>query len=115
MTEGRVDLRQLGFVVNVFDVERPQVVCGKSGNTLLANRETDFPHCVHSARPGEDLFFLCVHRVEREFLGVEQAQNVIVEIQENLIHVLGGMDLVRDALGVLRVRDLILEMFEGFR
>jgi hypothetical protein len=47
---------------------------------------------------GEYLFFLGVDGVEGELFGIKEAEDVVMEIQQDLIHLAGRMNLVGNTL-----------------
>ena len=61
---------------------------------------------------GENLFLFRIEREERQVLGIEEAEDIFVQIEENLIQVAGGMDLVRDPLDVFRELHFLLQFLQ---
>ena len=98
MHQRGVHLRELLLVVGIGDVHRPQVFGCETRQALLANRQTELLDGVQVGHLGEDLFFLGVDGVEGELFGIEEAEDVVMEIQQDLIHLAGRMNLVGNTL-----------------
>jgi hypothetical protein len=50
----------------------------------------------------EDLLLVGIKGEEGQILRIEQAQNVFVKVEQNLVEIAGGVNLIRDAFDVFR-------------
>ncbi len=109
MGQRGVDALQFRDVVGVGDVYRTQVLGAESCQTLLGNRNTDFFDRVDVGNFVKDLLLIRVEGEEGEVFGVEKAEDVFMEIEQNLIKVAGRMDLAGNPLDVFRELHLLLK------
>src|SRR5881628_2017180 len=80
-----MDAGQFSLTVGVAEVDRAEVLRGESGEALLANRCPDLFNRVVVWNPSEDLFLFGVAGVESEALSVEQAEDILLEVDENVV------------------------------
>jgi hypothetical protein len=60
----------------------------------------------------KDLLLVGIKGEERQVLGVEEAEDVFVQIEKDLVEIAGGVDLTGDPLDVLRKLDFLLQFMQ---
>jgi len=109
-----VDGFQFEGVVGVGDVDNLAVVGAVAGDAFVADRHPD----LFELGPGQDLgvdFVLhTIDDVNRQGVGVEELEDSVLEINEDLLDVLRGMNTVGDVLKLLAQEELFL-VFVHFR
>ena len=63
----------------------------------------------------EGLLAFRIHDIQRQFLGIEEPEYAFREIQEDLVKVLGGVNLVRQSLDLFSMHDPLLRLLEVLR
>ena len=119
-----IQLRAVGleflFVVDVADVDHLLMHRDKAGDTLLCDRQLQV---LERVKPGLDLrddgCFVFAHQIEREPVGVEEAADVLAQLQHDFVYVAGGVDAIGDrlqGLGEIQLlRQVVLRDRLGFK
>ena len=63
----------------------------------------------------EDLLLIGIKGKEGQILRIEQAQNVFVKVEQNLVEIVGGVNLIRDAFDVFRELNFSLQLLQVLR
>ena len=92
---------QLGDVIGVGDAHWAEILCAESSQALFGDGNADFLDAVDVRDFGENLFLFRIEREDCEVFGIEDAENIFTQVEENMVKIAGRMDLVRDALDVL--------------
>ena len=108
MNESGVSGLELRHVVRIGDVHWTEVFGAEPWQALLGNRDSDFFDAVDVGNFGEDLFLVGVEREEGQIFCVEQTEDILVEVQKDLIEIVGRMDLSGNAFDMLCVLNLLL-------
>ena len=106
--QGGRDLRQLGLVVRVGHVDDPTRGRHVAGDTLFADGKPDLLDGVERQELGVELLLGRVDRVDRHPFGVEQFQNLALELDEDVVDALGRMDAVDELDELLLVLESLL-------
>ena len=110
--EGGMNPLQFRDVVGVAMFTGPQIFGAEAGQALLGDRNADLFDRVDMGHLGENLFLFRIEREQRQVLRIEEAEDIFVEIEENLIQVAGGVDLVRNPFDVFRELHLLLQFLQ---
>ena len=100
------------LVVGVGDVEAAPMPRDEPDNTLIVERDTNLLHLIEVGKARIDFLAVGVHGIEGETFSVKQAENLIVERDENLIDLLGRVDMGDDQLEPFIVSGLFFERRE---
>ena len=93
----------------------PPGKCLKSLHYLFRDGNPNFAHLVAGLKPRDDLFPNSVNGIDRDAVGVEKTQDVLLQVQEDLIRILGRIDLVGDEVELFLKSELKLELvFAGY-
>ena len=111
--QGERDPRQLGLVVGVGDVDDPARGRHVAGDALFADRKPDLLDGVQRQELGVELLLGRVDRVDRHPVGVEQFQNLPLELDEDVIDPLGRVDAVDELDELLLVLESLLQDLNG--
>ena len=103
------DLLELGGVVGVGDVDRLLAQRHEAGHRLGADGHPDLPDGVEGQELGVDLLLVVVDRVEGHALGVEGAQQLALDLDEDRVEGLGRVDAVDQLDEPLLVGQLLLK------
>jgi hypothetical protein len=68
---------------------------------LFGDGNADFFDAVDVRDLRENFFFLGIECEDGEVFGVEDAENIFPQVEKNMVKIVGGMDLVCNALDVL--------------
>ena len=110
-----MDALQLGDIVGVGNVHRAEIFCAEASQALFGDGNADFLDAVDMRDFGENLFLLRIEREDGEVFGVEDAENIFTQVEENMVKIVGRMDLVRDALDVFGERHFLLKLLKILR
>ena len=64
---------------------------------------------------GEDLFLFWIEREDGQVFGVEDAEDFFTQIKENMVKIVGRVDLFRDAFDVFGERHFLLKFLKVLR
>ena len=95
-----MDALQLGDIVGVGNVHRSEIFCAEASQALFGDGNANFLDAVDVRDLGENFFLVRIEREDGEVFGVEDAENIFTQVEENMVKISGSMDLVRDALDV---------------
>lgn len=112
MNQRRVSGLELRDIVDVGDVHGAQILGAETGQTLFGNGNTDFFDAVDVRNLRENLFLLRIEREEGQIFRIEQTEDVLVQIEQDLIEIVGGMNLSGNAFDMLRVLDFLLQLLD---
>ena len=112
MQQRGVDALELGHVVGVGDVHRTEIFRAESGEALLCNGDSHLFDAVDMGYFGKDFFLVWVEGEEGEILSVEQAQDILVQVEENLVEITGRVNLSGNLLDVFCEITFLLQFLE---
>ena len=111
----RVDPLQFGHVVGVGNIHGTQVFRAESGQALLGDGDADFFNGIDMRNLVEDFLLVGVEGEERQILCIEQAQDIFVQVEKNLVEIARGVDLTRDPFDMFREFDFLLQFLQVLR
>jgi len=111
--QGGRDSRQLDLVIGVGDVDDSRGGRDVAGDALFADRKPDFLDRIEREELRVQLVFGLVNRVDGHPLGVEELEDLPLELDEDAVDALGGMDAVDELNELLLVRESFLENVDG--
>ena len=106
--QDRRDHHQLGPVVGVGDVHDLAGGRDEAGDALLVDRNPDFLDGVEREELRVELLLARIDRVERHPVGVEKAQDLALELDEEAVDALGRVDPVHELDELLLVGETLL-------
>ena len=96
-----MDALQLGDVIGVGNAHWAEILCAEPSQALFGDGNADFLDAVDVRDFGENLFLFRIEREDGEVFGIEDAENIFTQVEENMVEIVGSMDLVGDAFDVL--------------
>src|SRR2546422_2586864 len=112
--QGGRDPSQLGLVVGVGDVHHPARRGDVTGDALFADRQPDLLDRVEGEELRVELLLGWVNGVDRHAVGVEEAENLPLELDEEAVDALGRVDAVDELDELLLVDQPLLQNLHGF-
>jgi hypothetical protein len=111
-----IDPAQLVVVVDVLDVEHALRHAGIAGDRVLRDRQTQVLERVEAGlHLRDDRLLVLADHVNREPVGVEQRADVRAHVEDDLVDVVGRVDLVGDDLQLLLEREPRVDVALGGR
>jgi hypothetical protein len=101
--QGGRDPRQLSLVVGVGDVDDPRGGGHVARDALLADREADLLDGIESQELRVELVLGRVDRIDRHPVSVEELEDLALQLDEDAVDALGGMDAIDQLDEVLLV------------
>ena len=113
--QGRMDRIEFGDVIGIGNIDWAEIFGAETSEALFGNRDADFFDAVDMRDFGENFLFFRIEREQGQIFCIEQTEDVFMQVEENLVEIAGRMNLVRDALDVLRECRLLLQFLEILR
>ena len=96
-----MDALQLSEVIRIGNAHWPEIFGAETSQALLGDGNADLLDAVDVRDFREDFFLFRIEREDGQVFGVEDAENFFTQIEENMVKIVGSMDLVGDAFDVL--------------
>ena len=95
-----MDALQLSEVIRIGNAHWPEIFGAETSQALLGDGNADLLDAVDVRDFREDFFLFRIEREDGQVFGVEDAENFFTQIEENMVKIVGRVNLFRDAFDV---------------